>query len=103
MLELAPDARFVEAIRSRTPVLTGDARLPENLARASIQEAAAFVKEKNGLIHFESDLTTAPREFVGKCKVRLWADTIPIDYEPSSEIPPKETSVVVGLAETEMR
>ena len=69
----------------------------------TLQEAAAFVKEKNGLIHFESDLTTAPREFVGKCKVRLWADTIPIDYDPSSKISPKETSVVVGLAETEMR
>lgn len=44
-LELAPDARFVEAIRGhrRAAVLTGDARLPENLARASISQASAFV------------------------------------------------------------
>jgi Trk K+ transport system NAD-binding subunit len=43
VIELSPRDRFVEAIRQRTPVLTGDARLPENLDRASIRSAAAFI------------------------------------------------------------
>jgi Trk K+ transport system NAD-binding subunit len=43
VLELAPDARFVEAVRQRAVVLSGDARLPENLERASIREAAIFL------------------------------------------------------------
>ena len=43
VLELAPDARFVEAVRSRAPVLAGDARLPENLDRANVRQAAAFL------------------------------------------------------------
>ena len=43
VLELAPDARFVEAVRSHAPVLAGDARLPENLDRANVRQAAAFL------------------------------------------------------------
>ncbi|BDI29631.1 hypothetical protein CCAX7_16820 [Capsulimonas corticalis] len=43
VLEMAANARFAEAVRSLAPVLTGDARLPENLERASVREAAAFL------------------------------------------------------------
>ncbi len=43
VIELSPRDRFVEAIRQRAPVLTGDARLPENLERASVRNAAAFI------------------------------------------------------------
>lgn len=43
VVESAPGARFVEAIRARTVVLTGDARLSENLERASIHGAAALL------------------------------------------------------------
>ena len=43
MLELAPDARFVEAVRERSVVLSGDVRLPENLQRAAIEQAVAFL------------------------------------------------------------
>jgi Trk K+ transport system NAD-binding subunit len=43
VIEMAPDARFVEAVRERAAVLSGDARLPENLQRASIEEAVAFL------------------------------------------------------------
>jgi Trk K+ transport system NAD-binding subunit len=42
-IELSPNARFVEALRTRCPVLSGDARLPDNLERASIRSASAFV------------------------------------------------------------
>jgi Trk K+ transport system NAD-binding subunit len=43
VIEMSPDARFVEAVRERAAVLSGDARLPENLQRASIEEAVAFL------------------------------------------------------------
>ncbi|MBV9852706.1 MAG: potassium channel family protein, partial [Armatimonadetes bacterium] len=43
VLELAVNARFVEAVRARAPVFTGDARLPENQERAAVRRAAAFL------------------------------------------------------------
>jgi len=43
VLEQVPNARFVEAVRARTPVLAGDARLPENAERASVRQAVAFI------------------------------------------------------------
>lgn len=43
VLELSPNDRFVGAIRARAPVLTGDARLPEDLERASIGRAIGFI------------------------------------------------------------
>jgi Trk K+ transport system NAD-binding subunit len=43
VVELSPGTRFVEAVRERTVVLAGDARLPENLERASIRGAAALL------------------------------------------------------------
>jgi len=43
VLELKPDTRFAEAVRPVAPVLVGDARLPENLQRASVGEAVAFL------------------------------------------------------------
>jgi Trk K+ transport system NAD-binding subunit len=42
-IELAENARFVEALREQVPVLVGDARLPENLERAGVDQAAAFI------------------------------------------------------------
>jgi len=42
-LELTPDSRFSDAVRSRAPVLTGDARLRENLDRASLRQAVALI------------------------------------------------------------
>lgn len=65
--------------------------------------ALTLVNEKEGLYHSESELSKTPIEFVGKCKLRLVAFTIPIDFDPSLGVLPKETSVVVGLAEVEMR
>jgi Trk K+ transport system NAD-binding subunit len=41
-LDRAPDPRFAEAAGQSAPVLTGDVRLPENLARAGIAEAACL-------------------------------------------------------------
>lgn len=64
--------------------------------------ALAIVKEKDGLYHFESELSKTPLNFVGKCKLRLIAFAIPIDFDPSLGVLPKETKVVVGLAEVEM-
>ena len=43
VLEIDPDARYGEALRPAVPVLTGDARLPENLDRASVGQASAFI------------------------------------------------------------
>jgi len=43
VLERSADARFAEAIRARSPVLTGDIRLPENLDRVSVREAVALI------------------------------------------------------------
>ncbi len=37
------EGEFVEAIRSHTPVVRGDARLPEILARAGLERASALV------------------------------------------------------------
>ncbi len=42
-LELTPDSRFSDAVRPRVPVLTGDARLRENLDRASLRQAVALI------------------------------------------------------------
>jgi Trk K+ transport system NAD-binding subunit len=57
VIELAPDARFVEAVRQRAVVLSGDVRLPENLQRASIQEAVAFLAcTDNDLANIEACL-----------------------------------------------
>lgn len=43
VLERTADVRFAEAIRARSPVLTGDIRLPENLARVSVGQAVALI------------------------------------------------------------
>ena len=43
VLDLAPRPRFAETLRSLAPVLAGDASLPDNLERVSIQSAAAFL------------------------------------------------------------
>ena len=43
VLDLAPRPRFAESLRSRAPVLAGDAGLPDNLDRVSIQSATAFL------------------------------------------------------------
>jgi Trk K+ transport system NAD-binding subunit len=43
VVELAPSARFREAVRQRAVVLSGDARLPEDLQRAGIGGAVAFL------------------------------------------------------------
>jgi Trk K+ transport system NAD-binding subunit len=42
-IERSSETRFVEAVREHTPVLTGDARLPENLGRAGIARASCLV------------------------------------------------------------
>lgn len=76
---------------------------PELGSDVILYEGLAMVKEKDGLHYFETELMKTPVDFVGKCKVRLLAHTIPIDYDPSSGILPEESSVVVGVAEVEMR
>ena len=43
VLDLAPRPRFAETLRALAPVLAGDASLPDNLERVSIQSAAAFL------------------------------------------------------------
>jgi Trk K+ transport system NAD-binding subunit len=43
VLQLKPNARFAAAIRARCPVLTGDARLPEDLARAGVASCSAVI------------------------------------------------------------
>ena len=43
VLDLAPRPRFAESLRARAPVLAGDAGLPDNLDRVSIQSATAFL------------------------------------------------------------
>lgn len=43
VLDLAPRPRFAETLRDRAPVLAGDASLPDNLERAAITSAVAFL------------------------------------------------------------
>jgi Trk K+ transport system NAD-binding subunit len=43
VVERAPDTRFLQAVRGRAAVLSGDARLAEDLERASIRDAVAFL------------------------------------------------------------
>lgn len=43
IVEMAPDPRFMGTVSERTPVLSGDVRLPENLERARIHEAKVFL------------------------------------------------------------
>lgn len=76
---------------------------PRQDAEVTLNETLAFVKEKDGLYEFETELMKTPVNFIGKCKVRMWAYATPIDYDPSSGVPPKETSVVVGLTDMEIR
>lgn len=42
VLDRSPDTRFVDAVGERTPVLTGDVRLPENLERTGVARAACL-------------------------------------------------------------
>jgi Trk K+ transport system NAD-binding subunit len=42
-IERTPETRFVEAVRRQAAVLAGDARLPESLERASVEQAAVFL------------------------------------------------------------
>ena len=77
--------------------------VPELGSDVILNEGLATVKEKDGLYRFETELMKTPITFLGKCKVQLLAHTIPIDYDPSSGVPPEETTVVVGRSEVEMR
>jgi Trk K+ transport system NAD-binding subunit len=43
VVETAPEARFVQAVRDRAVILSGDARLSEDLEQASIRTAEAFL------------------------------------------------------------
>lgn len=76
---------------------------PRQGVEVTLTETLGMVKEKGGLYQFETELIKTPVNFVGKCKVRLWAQTIPIDYDPSSGVAPKESAVIVGLTDVEMR
>jgi Trk K+ transport system NAD-binding subunit len=42
-VERSPDSRFRDALQDRAPVLSGDVRLPENLERARVAEAACLL------------------------------------------------------------
>jgi Trk K+ transport system NAD-binding subunit len=54
-IDRAPDARFSGAIEERTPVLTGDVRLRENLERAGIHRAAfLFALTSDDLVNVEA-------------------------------------------------
>ena len=56
-LDRAPDPRYAEAAGASAPVLTGDVRLPENLERAGIREAAClFACTDNDLANIEACL-----------------------------------------------
>ena len=76
---------------------------PRQFAEVTLNEGLAFVKEKDGLYEFETDRMKTPIEFVGKCKVRLWAYATPLDHDPSSGVAPTQSSVVVGQTEMEIR
>jgi Trk K+ transport system NAD-binding subunit len=43
VIELTHNARFATAVRARCPVITGDARLPEELLRAGVSQCAAMI------------------------------------------------------------
>jgi len=43
VIELTHNTRFSAAVRARCPVITGDARLPEELERAGVRKAAAVI------------------------------------------------------------
>ncbi|HYU58370.1 MAG TPA: NAD-binding protein [Actinomycetota bacterium] len=43
VIERSPDDRFVATVARRTPVVIGDARLPEDLMRVGVEDAACFV------------------------------------------------------------
>jgi Trk K+ transport system NAD-binding subunit len=56
-LDRAPDPRYAEAAGASAPVLTGDVRLPENLERAGIRDAAClFACTDNDLANIEACL-----------------------------------------------
>ena len=74
-----------------------------NGVEVGLAGALAWVKEKDGLHHFETELSKTPVNFTGKCTLRLTTHTVPYDYDPSSGVLPKETPVVIGEAEVEMR
>ncbi len=74
-----------------------------NGVEVELAGALAWPKEENNLYHFESELSKTPIDFVGKCLFRLKAFVIPKDYDPSSGVLPKETIVVIGQGEVEIR
>jgi Trk K+ transport system NAD-binding subunit len=43
VIERSPEGEFLDAIRAKVPVVTGDARLPDILARAAVSRAHAIV------------------------------------------------------------
>lgn len=43
MVDRSPDPRYLSAVGERTPVLSGDVRVPENLQRAGVSAAACLV------------------------------------------------------------
>jgi Trk K+ transport system NAD-binding subunit len=108
VVELAPSARFREAVRQRAVVLSGDARLPEDLQRAGIDSAVAFLACTNddlaniqACLHarrLNPQIRTVARIFDDQLAERLTA-TFQIDAAISSG--KVATSAFVGAATDE--
>lgn len=89
VLELAPATRFVEAIRGhrRAAVLTGDARLPENLTRASIEQASAFVAcTSDDLVNVQACLHAHRLNLALVTVARMFDDTLAARLTDAFEI-----------------
>ena len=77
VLEMNAEARFAEAVRAHAPVLTGDARLPENLERASVGQAAAFLACTNDdLANIHACLHARRLNPTARTVARLFDDTL---------------------------
>jgi Trk K+ transport system NAD-binding subunit len=76
-IDQAPDERHAEAAGVEAPVLTGDVRLPENLERAGIREAAClFAATDSDLANIEACLQAKRLNPSIRTVARIFDDTL---------------------------
>lgn len=76
--------------------------IPKIGREATLNQGLSPVKDTDGLVPFEIEVRT-PVTHEGKCKVRLWAETLQKDIEEDPVTLPKSEFVTIGSSETFMR
>jgi Trk K+ transport system NAD-binding subunit len=72
-IDLSPDSEFIEAIRTVAPVIIGDARVPDILAKAGVLKAHAVVAATgNDAVNLSIGLATRRLNPQGRTVVRLF-------------------------------